>query len=257
MTDVLEPPSVGASIFTGETPAGAGTDATNYELGTKFSASQSGTVTALQYYRVAGDAGDTDTRTLSVWNAATGERLGGVSVTSAGSSTGWQVGTLSAPIAIQAGLSYVVSYGYVQDGVRDAYAVTGGFFSGASNSSPDGVLTAPASGGTSGGLGNGLFSTTVGALPQQTFNASNYWVDVVFTTGTAGGNTPPSFTSPTAFTVDENLTLVGTVIPIDAQDPVTYALSGGADLALFQIGSSHRRAQLPKRAEFRGAGRCR
>ena len=238
VTDVDETPSVGTSLFRGETPAGAGTDATNYEFGTKFSASQSGTITALQYYRVAGDAGDTDTRSLSLWNAATGQRLGVVSVTSAGSSTGWQVGTLAAPIAIQAGLSYVVSYGYVQNGAQDAYAFSGGFFAGASNSSPDGVLTAPSSGGTSGGLGNGLFSTTVGILPQQTFNAANYWVDVVFTTGAGGGNTPPSFTSPAAFTVDENLTLVGAVVATDAQDPVTYALAGGVDLALFQINSS-------------------
>ena len=240
VSDVNEAPSAGSSLFTGETPAAAGTDATNYEFGTKFSASQSGTVTALQYYRVAGDAGDTDIRTLSLWNAATGDRLGDVSVTSTGSSTGWQVGTLAAPIAIQAGVSYVVSYGYVQNGVQDAYAFSGGFFSGASNSSPDGVLTAPASGGTSGGFGNGLFSTTVGILPQQTFQSANYWVDVVFTAGTGGPNTPPSITSAAAFTIAENQTAVGTVTATDpdAGDTLSYAIAGGADAARFTINAT-------------------
>jgi hypothetical protein len=44
----------------------------------------------------------------------------------------------------------------------------------------NGPLTALAN-GTDGA--NGVFRyTTTGAFPNQTYNASNYWVDVVFTT---------------------------------------------------------------------------
>ena len=54
-------------------------------------------------------------------------------------------------------------------------------------------------------------------------------------------NVAPSFTSPTTFGVDENGTTVGTVQASDddADDDITgYALSGGADQALFAIGAT-------------------
>ena len=50
-------------------------------------------------------------------------------------------------------------------------------------------------------------------------------------------NAAPQFTSAASFSVNENQTAVGTVEATDAdvQDEVSYALSGGADLAQFQI----------------------
>ena len=56
-------------------------------------------ITELRYFRGAADAGDTDTRTLNLWTAA-GVRIGQVTVTSAVGASGWQVGTLTTPIAI-------------------------------------------------------------------------------------------------------------------------------------------------------------
>ena len=64
-------------------------------------------------------------------------------------------------------------------------------------------------------------------------------------TGGAGStneeeNAAPVFTSAAAFSVEENQTAVGTVIATDADagDTVTYAVTGGADQAHLQIGST-------------------
>ena len=49
-------------------------------------------------------------------------------------------------------------------------------------------------------------------------------------------NAAPAFTSTAAFSVNENQTAVGTVRATDdAEDTVTYAITGGADSAQFQI----------------------
>ena len=55
------------------------------------------------------------------------------------------------------------------------------------------------------------------------------------------GNTAPSFTSSAAFDAAENQTAAGTVAATDsdADDSVTgYAIAGGADMALFEIGAT-------------------
>ena len=147
------------------------TDPTDYELGMRFTANVAGTITELRYFRGAADAGDTDTRVLNLWNAA-GVLLGSVTVTSTAGELGWQVGTLSAPIAIEAGATYVVSYGTTQN-----YAATANYFNTA-HSGPDGVLTA--------GVASGVFAAgTPGVFPTATYNASNYWADVTFVPATA------------------------------------------------------------------------
>ncbi|HTE81281.1 MAG TPA: DUF4082 domain-containing protein, partial [Reyranella sp.] len=141
------------------------TDSTDYELGMRFTANAAGTITELRYFRGAVDANDTDTRVLTLWDAA-GTRLGSVTVTSAAGESGWQVGTLSAPIAIQAGATYVVSYGTTQN-----YAYTADYFTTALTG-PDGVLST--------GADSGVFAVTPGAFPTQSYHSLNYWVDVDF-----------------------------------------------------------------------------
>ncbi len=205
----------------GAAPTAAETgDTTDYELGMRFQSNADGYVSELSYFRSAVDAGDTDTRTLNLWTAA-GVRLGQITVTSTSGATGWQVGTLATPIAIDANVTYIVSYG-----TTDNYAYTSNWFATA-HASSDGVLS-----GLTGN--NGVFSTSgPGAFPSQTYNSTNYWVDVTFrhTLGNA-----PVFTSPAAFSAAENQTLVGTILATDADgDAVGYAIVGGADAALFRI----------------------
>ncbi len=58
--------------------------------------------------------------------------------------------------------------------------------------------------------------------------------------GTTDANAAPSFSSPATFDAAENQTAVGTVVATDsdADDDITgYAITGGADEALFEIGT--------------------
>ena len=206
---------------TGSAPAAVETgDTTDYELGMRFQSNADGYISELRYFRTAADAGDTDARTLNLWTAA-GVRIGQVTVTSASGASGWQVGTLTTPVAIDANATYVVSYG-----TTDNYAYTSGWFATA-HASSDGVVS-----GLTGN--NGVFAAGgPGAFPTATYNSTNYWVDVTFrqTLGSA-----PVFTSPVAFSAAENQTLVGTIVATDADgDAVGYAIVGGADAGLFRI----------------------
>ncbi len=196
------------------------TDPTDYELGMRFTANAAGSITELRYFRGAADASDTDTRVMNLWNAA-GVLLGSVTVTSAAGESGWQVGTLSTPIAIHAGATYVVSYGTTQN-----YNATANYFTTA-HSGPDGVLTAGASAGV-------FAEGTPGIFPTASYNSSNYWVDVTFIP-----NSAPVITAGANFTSPENRSLVTTITATDADaNPLTYAIVGGADAALFTIDAS-------------------
>lgn len=145
-------------------------DATDYELGVKFTVDADGVASGLRYYRGEADAGDTDTRVLNLW-AADGSKLASVTVQSDPGVTGWQTGALSTAVQLDAGASYVVSYGTTQN-----YAYSGAFF-GNDWISDDGHLTAPADGG---GNANGVFfAGGTDQFPTNSYNAANYWVDLI------------------------------------------------------------------------------
>jgi hypothetical protein len=222
------------------------TDTTDYELGVKFQSSQTGQITALQYFRGVVDANDTDIRTLNLWESD-GDLLASVTVTSEVDATGWQVGALDTPVILQANTTYIASYGTTQN-----YAFTGGYFTSA-HTSPDPILTAPAS-GTVGG--NGVFNFTQGPgfFPTGSFNASNYWVDVIFEP-LAGPNTPPQFISSATFVSLENQTLVGTVAATDADgNPLTFAIAGGVDAELFTINATTGLLEFKNPRDYEGGG---
>ena len=80
--------------------------------------------------------------------------------------SGWQELDFSSPVAITAGTTYVVSY-HTNTG---HYAAT---TNGLSSAVTNGPLTALASGGV-------YAYGSANAFPSNTFNASNYWVDVVY-----------------------------------------------------------------------------
>jgi hypothetical protein len=201
-------------------------DTTDYELGVRFTASQSGSITELRYYRGAADANDVDTRTLHLWSS-NGTALGSVVVTSAQGATGWQTGTLSSAVAIQANTTYVASYGTVQN-----YAFSGNYF-GTPHPGSDGILTGLAG-------GNGVFSSGgTGAFPTSTYNNSNYWVDVSFQPAGPVVNTAPVITASASLQAAENQSLAGVITATDAQgDPLTFSIAGGADAVLFAINAS-------------------
>ena len=170
------------SIFSAtQTPANPSENDTDaVELGMKFRADTDGAISAIRFYKGTGNGG---IHTGSLWDSA-GTRLSTVSFAGE-TATGWQQANLPSPVAVTAGTTYVVSY-YAPMG---RYASdTGAFANAAVVNSP---LTALQN-GTDGG--NGVYRYGQGGgFPNSTYQSSNYWVDVVFTTN-AVDTTKPTLT---------------------------------------------------------------
>ncbi|MFZ4519289.1 MAG: N,N-dimethylformamidase beta subunit family domain-containing protein [Microthrixaceae bacterium] len=144
------------------TPDAGDTNAT--ELGVKFTPAANGVVTGVRFYKSTANTG---THRGTLWSN-TGQLLATALFTNE-TASGWQEVTFSTPVNVTAGTTYVASY-YAPVG---RYSATGGTFTNALNAPP---LTAPAS---STANGNGVYRySTFSAFPDQTFNATNYWVDV-------------------------------------------------------------------------------
>jgi hypothetical protein len=159
------------SIFEYGTPAtiDAG-DGSSVNLGVKFTADTSGTVSAIRFYKAATNTG---THVGSLWTS-TGTLLAQATFT-AESASGWQKATFSTPVAITAGTTYVASY-LAPNG---HYSVDGSAFGAAGMDNPP--LHALANSLSP----NGVYAYGASsAFPSSSFNATNYWVDVLF--GAAG-----------------------------------------------------------------------
>jgi hypothetical protein len=146
------------------------------ELGVKFRTDVGGFITGIRFYKGSGNNG---THIGNLWSS-TGQRLASAQFSNE-TATGWQQVTLASPVAITANTVYVASY-FARHG---NYAGDNLFF--ASAGVDNGVVHLLRD-GVSGGNGVYAYGAT-SAFPSQTYQASNYWVDVVFTTGM--GPTPP------------------------------------------------------------------
>ncbi|MCS3742993.1 DUF4082 domain-containing protein [Rhizobium sp. BK661] len=163
--------AAGVSLFQpNEGPTGqAFTDNSAIELGMKFTSSSSGSITGIRFYKASGDTG---THTGSIWSTD-GTLLTTVTFTNE-SLSGWQTAKFSSPIQIQAGVTYVASYH-----TTGTYVATVGYFNTAHTNGALTGVSATASGG------NGVFSYGTGTtFPTSSYQASNYWVDVVFNQST-------------------------------------------------------------------------
>lgn len=134
----------------------------------KFTTDVAGTVTSARFYKGAGNSG---THVASLWTA-TGTLLASATFT-AETASGWQQVDFASPVAISANTTYVVSY-HTNSG---HYGQDQNYFNSAVDRAP---VHAPSS-GTSGGNGVYAYSGS-STFPNNTYNASNYWVDVVFKT---------------------------------------------------------------------------
>ncbi|HET9648994.1 MAG TPA: N,N-dimethylformamidase beta subunit family domain-containing protein [Microlunatus sp.] len=190
------------------TPAvAADPDATSIEVGVKFRASQTGSITGIRFYKGTGNTG---THIGSLWSA-TGTKLASATFSNE-SATGWQQADFTTPVPITANTTYVASYlapsGHYS--VNDSYFVT---------STTNGPLSALADGADG---PNGVYQYGAGGFPTSGYAASNYWVDVVFSTTTAPDTTKPTIT---ARTPSDAATDVATSIAPTAtfSEPVTTA----------------------------------
>ncbi|MGR9349479.1 DUF4082 domain-containing protein (plasmid) [Rhizobium leguminosarum] len=173
------PPGGGttSSLFGGADTSGVAgaNDANSVELGVKFIASANGQITGLTYYRSAQDTG---THVGSLW-AASGQLLGQATFINE-TASGWQTVSFSQPINVTAGATYVASYHS-----NGFYSATANYFT---TDHTSGALTAPSSAASG---GNGLYAYGSGSLfPTASYNATNYWVDVLYHQGGAQNAVP-------------------------------------------------------------------
>lgn len=162
----------------------ANTDGEPVELGLKFQSDVAGTITAIKFYK---SPSNQSSNIVSLWNE-NGQKLasGTFSNTTA---SGWQQVTFTTPVSIAANTVYVASY---NTGSGNYFAVNENYFTTSVDVAP---LHAPAT-GSSGGNGVYAYGAT-SVFPDQTYNASNYWVDVVFESGTTGTTPTTAPASPT------------------------------------------------------------
>ncbi|HKU12101.1 MAG TPA: DUF4082 domain-containing protein [Sinomonas sp.] len=137
------------------------------ELGMQFTADVAGSVTAIKFYKGTQNTG---THVGHLWTAG-GTLLATVTF-GAETASGWQTATLSSAVAISANTTYVVSY-YAPNGY---YSANGGYFTSSADAPPLHGLPSSAS------HLNGVYSYGPSAFPTSSYNATNYWVDLVFST---------------------------------------------------------------------------
>jgi hypothetical protein len=164
------PPVSGTSFWSSSTvPANQWqNDSSPVTLGVKFRSDVSGSITGVRFYKGFGNNG---THTGMLYSS-TGALLAQASFTGE-TASGWQQVNFSSPVAISANTTYVIAFftpsGYADD--QAYFAATG------ADNAPLHALKSGVD-----GL-NGVYA--YGGAPQfptQTWNNSNYWVDVVFTT---------------------------------------------------------------------------
>ncbi|RZJ83609.1 MAG: DUF4082 domain-containing protein, partial [Massilia sp.] len=200
--DVVASASTSSLFQSSDTPTNlASTDTARVNLGVRFVASAGGAITGLKYYKSAGDTG---THVGSLWSS-TGTLLASATFANE-TSSGWQTVSFGTPVQIAAGTTYVASY--LSNG---RYALSGNYFV---TDKVSGLLTAPAA-------SNGLFTYgNTSVMPTSTFNRTNYWVDVVFTS-TAAANSPPVATNDNGYTTPNGtaLTLAAATLLANDTDP--------------------------------------
>ncbi|MGN6326406.1 DUF4082 domain-containing protein [Pseudolysinimonas sp.] len=194
-----------------DTPATASnSDSGAVELGMSFTASQAGSVTGVRFYKGTGNTG---THTGSLWSS-TGQRLATVTFANE-TATGWQTATFATPVALTPGQHYVVSY-YAPNG---HYASTSGYFSAMHSSGPLSADT----------VQNGRYLYGAGGqMPTGSWNASNYFVDVLFTTAGSAAPVTVASTSPAAdaTAVPTSATVTATMSAESSAGQPTIAVTG-------------------------------
>jgi YVTN family beta-propeller protein len=161
----------------------ATSDAGSVNLGVKFRSDIAGYITGVRFYKGSGNGG---THVGSLWSSS-GQLLAQATFTNE-SASGWQQVNFGAPVAIVANTTYVASY----LAPVGRYAIDTQQFASVGVDAPPLRALSTAAGG-----GNGVYAYAAGStFPTSTYNASNYWVDVVFAT-TATDTTAPSVSART------------------------------------------------------------
>ena len=141
-------------------------DANAVELGVKFRSDIAGSIIAIRFYKGPNDSG---AHVVNLWSS-TGTLLATTSVTNE-TASGWQQVQLPSAVAITANTIYIASY----HSTVGRYPYSSPYFT--STGVDNVMLHAPASGAVG---GNGVYVYGAGGFPTNTYQGTNYWVDVVF-----------------------------------------------------------------------------
>ncbi|HWI05944.1 MAG TPA: DUF4082 domain-containing protein, partial [Solirubrobacteraceae bacterium] len=153
------------------------------EVGMKFRSSEDGYITGLRFYKQINNTG---THVGHLWSAG-GQQLAEATFTNE-TESGWQEVALPAPVRITPDTTYIASY----FAAAGRFGFSPGYFSTAKTNAP---LTGLAD-GVDGGNGVYRYGATSG-FPSDTYNATNYWVDVVFERTEPADTRPPAITAVT------------------------------------------------------------
>ncbi len=162
-------------------------DTSAVNVGVQFTASEDGTVTGVRFYKASANTGS---HVGSLWSS-TGTLLAQATFSNE-TASGWQTVLFSSPVSVSAGTTYVASYlapsGHYSD-TADGFA----------SATTNGPLTAPANGTVT--PGNGVYTYgSPSTFPSSSYNATNYWVDVLFSPGSGGGGGSTAPGAPLAVT---------------------------------------------------------
>lgn len=141
------------------------------EVGVKFTAANAGVVKGIRFYK--GGAANGGTHQGSLWNED-GQLMASATFVNE-TNSGWQTVFFNSPVAINANTTYIASCFLPQGN----YSKNGGYFANSSFSSGNG-LTALQNADSN---ANGVYKyTATSGFPNENFDATNYWVDVVYAT---------------------------------------------------------------------------
>jgi hypothetical protein len=198
------------------------------EIGVKFRADVSGSITGVRFYKARTNTG---THVANLWTTS-GTRLATATFTGE-TASGWQQVNFSSPVAVSANTVYVASY-HTNVG---HYAEDQNFFATAGVDRPPLHALADGASGFNGVFAYGASSR----FPNQGWVSTNYWVDIVFVTGSAVDTTPPtvsSFSIPstavslaipvTSFTATDNVGVSGYLLTESATAPSAAAAGWSA-----------------------------
>jgi hypothetical protein len=199
------------NVFGSQTPStvDAG-DGSAVNLGMAFTTDTNGFITGARFYKAAANTG---THVGSLWSAS-GTLL--AQATFAGeTASGWQSVNFATPVAVTAGTTYVVSY-LAPNG---HYSVGANGLANQVNAPPLYALASSAAPN-----GNGVFAYGgAPAFPNGTYNASNYYVDPVFSTAT--GSAPAAPTGVTATTAGSGSVTVSWTAPSSSSPITSYTVT--------------------------------
>ncbi|MBV9920947.1 MAG: DUF4082 domain-containing protein, partial [Pseudonocardia sp.] len=190
-------------------------DPSSVTLGVKFKSDQFGMITGLRFYKASTNTG---THIGSLWSAS-GQLLASATFTNE-TASGWQMVSFSNPVTVFPGTTYVASY-FDPNG---HYAATPSYFYNAPSPPPTGggdYDSAPLHAIPNTTSGNGVYSVGASnAFPANTYGATNYWVDPIFTPTPA----PGQVTGVTAVAGDQ-LAQVSWTAPATGGPTTTYTIT--------------------------------